>query len=99
MNIQSVVFDLENIEVSALELAEGNISPAGLNSDLADIADSAHALKVSLTKKQDEKTLSQRLQFHLQFMGIMAMSGRDDETDEHYIKAQEIAQEMVDAGL
>lgn len=48
------------------------------------------------TKK--EKTLAQRLNFHLQFMGIMAAIGRDDKRDEHYVKAQELAQQLMDAG-
>ena len=51
------------------------------------------------SQKKDDRTLAQRLQFHLQFMGIMAMSGREQERDKHYVRAQEIAQEMVDAGL
>ena len=98
MDIKSVVSDLENLEVSALELAEGNISPAGLNSDLGDIADSAHALKVSLTKKPDDKTTAQKLLFQLQWIGIMGMSGREEEADAAFIKAQELAQELIDAG-
>lgn len=48
--------------------------------------------------KPDLMTPAQRLQFHLQFMGVMGMAGREEERDKHYIKAQEIAQEMVDAG-
>jgi len=98
MDIKSVVSDLENLEVSALELAEGNISPAGLNSDLGDIADSAHALKVSLTKKPDDKTTAQSLLFQLQWIGVMGMAGREDEADAAYVKAQKLAQQLVDAG-
>jgi len=98
MDIKSVVSELENIEISALELAEGNISPAGLNSDLGDIADSAHALKVSLTKKPDDKTPAQSLLFQLQWLGVMGMAGREEEADAAYVKAQEFAQELIDAG-
>ena len=98
MDIKSVVSDLENIEISALELAEGNISPAGLNSDLGDIADSAHALKVSLTEKPDDKTPAQSLLFQLQWLGVMGMAGREDEADAAYVKAQKLAQQLVDAG-
>tara|TARA_R100001198_G_scaffold96235_1_gene85127 strand:+ start:526 stop:825 length:300 start_codon:yes stop_codon:yes gene_type:complete len=98
MDIKSVVSDLENIEVSALELAEGNISPAGLNSDLGDIADSANALKVSLIKKPDDKTPAQKLLFQLQWLGVMGMAGREDEADAAYVKAQKLAQQLVDAG-
>tara|TARA_Y100000385_G_C12720768_1_gene478554 strand:- start:194 stop:451 length:258 start_codon:yes stop_codon:yes gene_type:complete len=51
------------------------------------------------TQNPEEKTPAQRLQFHLQFMGIMAMSGREDERDAHYVKAQKIAQQLVDEGF
>ena len=47
--------------------------------------------------KPDLRTLAQKLQFHLQIMGIMGAAGREDIRDKHYIKAQEIAQEMIDA--
>tara|TARA_R110000765_G_scaffold229944_1_gene333431 strand:- start:225 stop:482 length:258 start_codon:yes stop_codon:yes gene_type:complete len=46
----------------------------------------------------EEKTPAQRLQFHLQFMGVMGMAGREDERDKHYIKAQEIAQQLIEEG-
>tara|TARA_R110002095_G_scaffold34209_2_gene32691 strand:+ start:221 stop:379 length:159 start_codon:yes stop_codon:yes gene_type:complete len=45
------------------------------------------------------QTLAKRLQFQLQMMGVMAMAGRDEMSDAAYVKAQEIAQEMVEAGL
>ena len=48
--------------------------------------------------KPDLMTPAQKLQFHLQFMGVMGMAGREEERDKHYLKAQEIAQEMIDAG-
>jgi len=47
----------------------------------------------------ETKTPAQNLQSQLQMMGIMAMAGRDEMADAAYIKAQEIAQEMVEAGL
>jgi streptomycin 6-kinase len=47
---------------------------------------------------QPEPTLAQRLQFQLQFMGIMAMAGRDKESDNAYLKAQQLAQQLIDAG-
>ena len=47
---------------------------------------------------QPEPTLAKRLRFHLEFMGVMGMAGREEERDKHYIKAQEIAQEMIEAG-
>ena len=52
----------------------------------------------TFSQNPEEKTPAQRLQFHLQFMGVMGMAGREDDRDKHYIKAQEIAQEMIDAG-
>ena len=45
------------------------------------------------------QTLAQRLQFQLQFMGMMAMAGREEMADAAYSKAQKLAQELVDAGL
>ena len=49
-------------------------------------------------KKENTNTPAQQLLFHLQFMGIMAMSGREDERDTHYVKAQEIAQQLINEG-
>ena len=49
-------------------------------------------------KQTEEKTTAQKLLFHLQFMGVMGMAGREDERDKHYVKAQEIAQQLLDAG-
>jgi hypothetical protein len=39
----------------------------------------------------------EQLQFHLQFMGVMAMAGRADEADEQYRKAQRLLAEMIKA--
>ena len=52
----------------------------------------------TFAQNPEEKTPAQHLLFHLQFMGIMAMSGREDERDAHYVKAQKRAQQLVDAG-
>ena len=48
--------------------------------------------------KQTETTPAQSLLFQLQFMGLMMMSGRQDEADAAYQKAQKLAQQLVDAG-
>ena len=42
-------------------------------------------------------TQLEQLQFHLQFMGVMAMAGRSDEAEEQYIKAQRLLAEMIEA--
>jgi len=47
---------------------------------------------------QTEKTLAERLLFQLQWLGVMGMAGREDEADAAYVKAQEYAQELIDAG-
>jgi len=47
----------------------------------------------------ETKTPAQNLQFQLQFMGLMQNVGREEMANDAYIKAQEIAQEMVEAGL
>jgi len=39
----------------------------------------------------------ERLQFHLQFMGVMAMAGRADEADQQYREAQRLLAEMIAA--
>ena len=46
-------------------------------------------------QKKTEQTTAQRLQFQLQFMGI---AGRDKESDNAYLKAQQLAQQLIDAG-
>jgi len=57
-----------------------------------------NAGRLSMTNPET-KTPAQNLQSQLQMMGIMAMAGRDEMADDAYIKAQKIAQEMVEAGL
>ena len=58
----------------------------------------SYAGRLSMTNPET-KTPAQNLQSQLQMMGIMAMAGRDEMADDAYIKAQKIAQEMVEAGL
>ena len=43
-----------------------------------------------------DKTIAEKIQFQLQFMGIMKMCGRDDEADTAYIKAQELTLELIE---
>ena len=47
---------------------------------------------------QTEKTKAERLLFQLQWLGVMGMAGREEEADAAYVKAQELAQELIDAG-
>ena len=42
-------------------------------------------------------TQLERLQFHLQFMGVLAMAGRADEADEQFREAQHLLAEMIEA--
>ena len=42
-------------------------------------------------------TQLEQLQFHLQFMGVMAMAGRADEAEEQYREAQRLLAEMIAA--
>ena len=42
-------------------------------------------------------TQLEQLQFHLQFMGVMAMAGRAEEADEQYREAQRLLAEMIEA--
>ena len=44
------------------------------------------------------KSLAEQLLFNLQFMGIMGMAGRQDQRDSHFVKCQELAQQLIDAG-
>ena len=48
--------------------------------------------------KQTEQTPAQSLLFQLQFMGLAMMSGRQDDADAAYVKAQKLVQQLVDAG-
>tara|TARA_R110002095_G_scaffold92963_1_gene81218 strand:- start:56 stop:220 length:165 start_codon:yes stop_codon:yes gene_type:complete len=49
-------------------------------------------------KQTEEKTTAQKLLFQLQWLGVMGMAGREDEADAAYVKAQKLAQQLVDAG-
>jgi len=42
-------------------------------------------------------TQLERLQFHLQLMGVMSMAGRADEADAAYRDAQRLLSEMIEA--
>jgi len=42
-------------------------------------------------------TQLERLQFHLQFMGVMATAGRAKEADQQYREAQRLLAEMIEA--
>lgn len=46
----------------------------------------------------NEKTTAEQLQFQLEFMGYMGMAGREEERDNAYVKAQELAQTLIDQG-
>ena len=48
--------------------------------------------------QQETKTTAQLLQFQLQWLGVMSMSGREEEADKCYQKAQEYTQQLIDAG-
>ena len=43
-----------------------------------------------------EQTIAEKIQFQLQFMGIMKMCGRDDAADTAYVKAQELTAELIE---
>jgi len=51
-----------------------------------------------MSEPNPPKTLSEQLLFQLQWMGVMGMAGREEEQDKAYVKAQEIAQQLIDAG-
>ena len=43
-----------------------------------------------------EQTIAEKIQFQLQFMGIMKMCGRADAADTAYVKAQELTAELIE---
>ena len=45
-----------------------------------------------------KQTPAAQLLFQLQFMGVMMMSGRQDAADAAYVKAQQLAQQLINAG-
>ena len=47
---------------------------------------------------ETEKTPAARLLFQLQFMALMLSSGREDEANAAFQKAQQLAQQLIDAG-
>lgn len=46
----------------------------------------------------NEKTTAEQLQFQLQWLGVMSMSGRKEEADNAYVKAQALTQTLIDQG-
>ena len=45
-----------------------------------------------------QKTPAARLLFQLQLMGLLLMTGRDEEASAAYQEAQRLAQQLVDVG-
>ena len=45
-----------------------------------------------------ENHRAKAIAFQLQWLGVMGMAGREDEADAAYVKAQKLAQQLVDAG-
>ena len=54
---------------------------------------------MSEVQQEKEQTQAEILLFKLQFMGVMMMSGRQEEVDKLYVDAQKICQEMIKQGL
>jgi hypothetical protein len=48
--------------------------------------------------EKKESTTAEQLLFHLQLMGVMMAAGRDEMADNSYIKAQKLAQQLIDEG-
>jgi transcriptional regulator of acetoin/glycerol metabolism len=48
-------------------------------------------------EKRGVKTDAERLLFQLQLLGVMAAAGRDEERDRAYVRAQELAQQLIAA--
>tara|TARA_R110000787_G_scaffold189375_1_gene301013 strand:- start:3203 stop:3355 length:153 start_codon:yes stop_codon:yes gene_type:complete len=46
----------------------------------------------------NDQTTAQQLQFQLEFMGYMAIAGREEQRDNAYVKAQALAQTLIDQG-
>lgn len=51
-----------------------------------------------MQEEKQEPTLAQQLLFRIQFMVTMIECGRDKEANESFQKAQELAQQLIDAG-
>tara|TARA_R110000823_G_scaffold308282_1_gene431806 strand:- start:450 stop:623 length:174 start_codon:yes stop_codon:yes gene_type:complete len=43
-----------------------------------------------------EQTIAEKIQFQLQFMGMMLLSGRNDFANTAYVKAQELTAELIE---
>ena len=50
------------------------------------------------TQETQTETTAARLLFQLQFMGLMLQTGRTEEADTAYRKAQQLVQQLIDAG-
>lgn len=51
-----------------------------------------------MNEEKQEPTLAEQLLFRLQFMVMMIECGRDKEANESFQKAQELTQQLIDAG-
>ena len=51
-----------------------------------------------MQEEKQKPTLAQQLLFSIQFMVTMIACGRDKEANESFQKAQELAQQLIDAG-
>ena len=52
----------------------------------------------TMQEEKQKPTLAQQLLFSIQFMVTMIACGRDKEANESFQKAQELAQQLIDAG-
>jgi len=43
-----------------------------------------------------DKNIAEKIQFQLQFMGMMLLSGRNDFANTAYVKAQELTAELIE---
>jgi len=51
-----------------------------------------------MESEKKEVSTAEALLFHLQWMGASASAGRDEWADNSYIKAQELAKQLIDEG-
>ena len=51
-----------------------------------------------MESEKKKSTTAEALLFHLQWMGWMASVGRTEMADNAYIKAQELAKQLIDEG-
>tara|TARA_R100000149_G_C5800470_1_gene87964 strand:+ start:169 stop:327 length:159 start_codon:yes stop_codon:yes gene_type:complete len=48
--------------------------------------------------EKKQSTTAEQLLFHLQWAGTMWQCGRDELGDDSYVKAQKLAQQLIDEG-